>query len=86
MDWADADLVLANSTCFDTALLHKLAHKCRLLKKGTWIFSLSRKIPNVREGHDFVPQSKGHDFECVMSIDRPMSWGTATVHIQRKIR
>ena len=31
-------------------------------------------------------EPQGPEWECVMSIKREMSWGLATVHLQRKIR
>jgi len=48
------------------------------LKKGTWILTLTKKLPQPEEINTPI-------FECVMSIKRQMSWGLATVHIQRKI-
>ena len=77
LDWSNADLVLANSTCFDQDLMLKIAEKCSLLKKGTWLFTLTKKLPTA--------ESEDPEWECVMSIKREMSWGQATVHIQRKI-
>jgi hypothetical protein len=96
LDWSDADLVLANSTCFDQDLLNKIAQKCSLLKKGSWMFTLTKKLPSAEE--DLVLEENGdtsslsnslvneNEWECVMSIKREMSWGLATVHIQRKIK
>ena len=34
VDWADADVVLANSTCFDEALVERLARRGQKLKQG----------------------------------------------------
>ena len=47
LDWSSADLVLANSTCFDQPLLIKIAEKCSLLKKGSWMFTLTKKLPTA---------------------------------------
>jgi len=96
LDWSDADLVLANSTCFDEGLLIKIAQKCQSLKKGSWMFTLTKRLPSaeedmmVDENGDLVSVNSdsvaSSDWECVMSIKRQMSWGQATVHIQRKIK
>ena len=84
LDWSHADLVLANSTCFDQPLLIKIAEKCSLLKKGSWMFTLTKKLPSAEL--DFYTDEKDLEWECVMSIKREMSWGMATIHIQRKIK
>ena len=75
LDWSGADLVFANSTCFDQSLLSKIAEKCSLLKKGAWMFTLTKKIPTAE---DFC---ESPEWECVMSIKREMSWGLATIQI-----
>jgi len=46
LDWSDADLVLANSTCFEQTLMNQIAEKCSLLKKGSWMFTLTKKLPS----------------------------------------
>lgn len=79
LDWSDADLVLANSTCFDKILLDQIAEKCSLLKKGSWLFTLTKKLPTAEEPE--LPKNETQDWECVMSIKREMSWGQATIHI-----
>lgn len=52
IDWSDADLVLANSTCFDQELLDKISQKCSLLKKGAWMLTLTKKLPAAEEDFD----------------------------------
>lgn len=37
-------LVLANSTCFEKSLLQQISEKCSKLKKGDWIFTLTKKL------------------------------------------
>jgi hypothetical protein len=37
-------LVLANSTCFEKSLLKQISEKCAKLKKGDWIFTLTKKL------------------------------------------
>jgi hypothetical protein len=80
---------LANSTCFDQKLLIEIAKKCQGLKVGDWVFTLTKKLPsNFEEEESGEETEEIHtpDWECVMSIKREMSWGLATVHLQRKIR
>jgi len=83
VDWSDADLVLANSTCFDNDLMIKIAAKCSHLKKGSWAFTLTKRLPTSEP--DFFSNPALQQWECVLSIKRDMSWGLATVHIHRKI-
>ena len=45
--WTNADLVLANSTCFEQTLMNKIAEKCSLMKKGAWMITLSKKLPSA---------------------------------------
>jgi hypothetical protein len=97
LDWSEADLVLANSTCFDQTLLNQIAEKCSKLKKGSWMFTLTKKFPSAEDDYLEVGEEGDatslsdrsaipNEWESVMSIKREMSWGMATVHIQRKIR
>jgi hypothetical protein len=78
----DADFVLANSTCFENELLMELAKKCSELKKGTWMLTLTKKLPSCESGWI---EGKPAEWECVLSVKKAMSWGLATVHLQRKI-
>lgn len=80
VDWSGADLVFANSTCFDQSLLAQIAEQASKCKKGTWMFTLTKKIPSAE---DF---SECKEWESVISIKREMSWGLATIHIQRKTK
>lgn len=51
LDWSKADLILANSTCFDQALLNKISEKCKKCKIGTWMFTLTKKLPSAEEDY-----------------------------------
>ena len=44
-DWSQADLVLANSTCFDMSLMKKVADKAKSMKKGAFMITLTKKLP-----------------------------------------
>jgi hypothetical protein len=94
LNWEDADLVLANSTCFDQSLLSQIAKQCSKLKKGAWMFTLTKKLPSaeldfsISDDEELLKETTNQEleWECVLSVKREMSWGLATVHIQRKIK
>jgi hypothetical protein len=83
-DWSDVDFILANSTCFDMDLMHKIAEKASLCKIGTWFVTLTKRLP-TSDPLTVRDESK-RDWDCVYSIKKYMSWGLATVNIHRKIK
>lgn len=66
------------------------------------MFTLTKKLPTAEEDFLLEDEERGAElesssnlsycpvneleWECVMSIKREMSWGLATIHIQRKIK
>ena len=72
LDWKAADVVFANSTCFNDALMTKISVKCDELKAGTFVITTTRAIEN-------------ENFEILEVGKMGESWGEATVFIQRKI-
>jgi hypothetical protein len=54
------------------------------MKKGAWMITLTKKLPNADPIHIRDPSER--DWECVLSLKMVMSWGYATVNVQRKIR
>lgn len=72
-DWSQADVVFANSTCFDDNLMKRMAASCASLKKGAFIITFTKKL-------------NGPEFDVVDQDLHVMSWGGATVYIQRKVR
>jgi hypothetical protein len=83
-DWSNADFVLANSTCFEMSLMYKIAEKASLLKKDSWMVTLTKKLPSADPL--YVREEEKRDWECLLSIKKLMSWGYATVNIHRKIK
>ena len=77
--WSNADLVLANSTCFEFKLMLEIAERASRMKKGSWMITLTKKLPNADPIHERDPTKR--DWECVLSIKMVMSWGYATVNI-----
>lgn len=82
--WSTADLVIANSTCFDFQLMLKIGEKASLMKKGAWMITLTKKLPNADPIH--IRDEALRDWECVLALKMVMSWGYATVNVQRKIK
>ena len=80
IDWSAADLVFANSTCFDLKLMRKIEERAMLMKKGSWMITTTKKLP----GCDSMIQ-EGKAWECALCIKMKMSWGFCTVNIHRKI-
>ncbi|KAJ8602569.1 hypothetical protein CTAYLR_008762 [Chrysophaeum taylorii] len=72
-DWTDGDVVFANSTCFDTAMRVAVSACALRLRKGAFFVSSTRL---------FLPE---HDFQTLSADLVSMSWGQATVFIQKKI-
>ena len=81
--WNTADLVLANSTCFEYTLMRLIAEKADRMKKGSWMITLTKKLPTADPIYERDPSKR--TWECVLSLKMVMSWGYATVNIQRKI-
>jgi hypothetical protein len=69
-DWTDADMILANSTCFSDEMMIRLGEV--ELKTGTIAISLTQKIP-------------GKNWIILETIRKDMSWGVATVHMQKYV-
>lgn len=82
--WSETDIVLANSTCFEFNLMLKIAEKASLMKIGSWMITLTKKLPTADPMHQRNEELR--DWECVLSIKMVMSWGYATVNIQRKVK
>jgi hypothetical protein len=77
--WSEADLVLANSTCFEFNLMLEISERASKMKKGSWMITLTKKLPSADPIHERDPLKR--DWECVLSIKMVMSWGYATVNI-----
>lgn len=71
-DWSDADLWFANSTCFDHALMTQLAAIADKMKIGTFCITFTKRLPSAK-------------WQVLEHQVYRMSWGTATVFIQKKV-
>lgn len=71
-DWSDATLCFANSTCFDDILMRAIADKADLMARGTFFITFTKRLPSDA-------------WEVLEYESHQMSWGSATVYIQRKL-
>jgi Histone methylation protein DOT1 len=72
IEWSDGDVVFANSTCYDEPLMRELAVIADRMKVGSFFLSLTRKLPSAK-------------FLILESVLSGMSWGGATIYIQKKV-
>jgi SAM-dependent methyltransferase len=73
-DWTDADIVWANSTCYGAELMKYLSEASEKLKEGTYFITLTQRLTSDH-------------WELVVPGELyPMSWGSATIYIWRKIK
>jgi len=71
IDFSDADVVFANSTCFSQQMIDKLETSFLSLKKGARIITLTKKLTNK-------------NFYLFDSLIYKQSWGEATVNFYLK--
>ena len=64
LDWSDGDVVFANSTCFDDALMQILSDKAELLRPGAVVVTFTKGL-TCRQGK----------FELLERKRYKMSWG-----------
>lgn len=83
-DWSDADFVLANSTCFEQSFMVQIASEASKMKVGAWMITLTKKLPSADP--NYIKEEEKREWECLSSIKLEMSWGPATVNVQRKVK
>ena len=54
--------------------MNKIYEKSKSCKEGTWLLTLTKKLP-VNE-----------EWEMVLQTKKPMSWAPATVNLYKKIK
>jgi hypothetical protein len=72
-DWSDGDVVFANSTCFDDALMADMSRVAERLKPGAFFVTFTKGLTSKK-------------FEVLERKRYKMSWGPATVYIHRRLR
>lgn len=70
--WSDADVIFANSTCFDEYLMKDLARAAASMAVGTFAITFTKKLPSSK-------------WKVLESHVETMTWGAATVFIQTKV-
>eukprot|EP01038_Epipyxis_sp_PR26KG_P006424 gene6424-8842_t len=71
-DWTNADIIFANSTCFDNDLMEKIALKAEKLRQGSRFISFTRPLPS-------------ENFQVIEERQYGMSWGVVTSFIQIRL-
>ena len=82
-DWADSDVVFANSTCFNKELFALFEAKCRLLRPGSIVVTTTSSLAHLDadpEAEDF----RGPRYEQLESGTLKEDWGNATLYLQRR--
>ncbi|MAH80239.1 MAG: hypothetical protein CMP39_00930 [Rickettsiales bacterium] len=70
--FSDADVVLINSTCFDSDLIDIISQKAEGLKKGSHFISFTKSL-------------NSDQFEIIHQEYHKMGWGSPTVYVHKKI-
>lgn len=70
-DLSEADIVFSHCTCFDDALMAKLAQKLEELRPGARVITVTKSLPSAA-------------FETTGSELLSLGWGDATMYYQRK--
>lgn len=71
LDWSGADCLFMNSTCFDEQLMVELAAVADNMRAGSFAITFTKRLPSAK-------------WQVLESEVNQMSWGTATVFIQKK--
>ena len=82
--WHDADMVFANSTCFTQDMMERIYQQSLKCKKGTWFVTMSKRLPHADKVGENEQASSDLHWEFILAIKLQMSWGKATVNLQRK--
>jgi len=74
IDWTDADVVFANSTCFDNKTMESLSGFASNMKSGSYFISLTNELNEKLSG-----------FPVIDELRLETSWGMADFFIHKKI-
>ena len=63
--------------------IYETSLKC---KKGTWFMTMSKRLPHSDKVLPFEePRTEPFHWERILAVELLMSWGNATVNLQKKI-
>ena len=77
-------MVFANSTCFGGPMMEQIYEQSLKCKKGTWFVTMSKRLPHAEKINENETPSNALHWEFILAIKLQMSWGKATVNLQRK--
>ena len=84
IEWADADMIFCNSTCFTAVMMENIYQNAIKCKKGSWFVTMSKRLPNAEKiNPGEIPRENLH-WEFILAIKLQMSWGKATVNLHKK--
>lgn len=72
-DISDGDIVFTHCTCFTNELMDAVAKQCATMKPGSRIITVSKALPITG------------DFVLVEQAPCTMAWGSATLHVHRRV-
>lgn len=70
IDWSDATMVFANSTCFSREMMDRIGSSP--LPIGTFAITLTKPLT-------------GYEWRLLENYKKNMSWGQATVFVQKRV-
>lgn len=85
IEWHDVDMLFCNSTCFSATMMQTIYERTLKCKKGTWFVTMSKRLPHTEKVENGKPLSPDTQWEFIIAIKLMMSWGKATVNVQRKV-
>lgn len=84
VDWTDGDFILCNGSCFNITIMEAIYAKSLKCKKGTWFLTMSKRLPKSVKVTPEAPATDDLHWEHILGITLQMSWGPATLNLQRK--
>ena len=72
LNWSDGDIVFANSTCFSASLMNEISDLGEQLAPGAIFITFTKPLQSTK-------------FELLDKSRLKMSWGPATVYVQRRL-
>ncbi len=85
-NWADGDIIFANSTCFDESLMKAIAEKAVRLRPGSIIITFTKPLPEVCQTDETLSTGAGASpFKIIDKTSLKMSWGPATVYTHIRV-
>ena len=52
IEWHDADMLFANSTCYTVPMMETIYQQSLKCKKGSWFVTMSKRLPHAEKVHE----------------------------------